>query len=54
MREMRIILLILFLATNLVAQDWSVQIANQSKLIVKITQNEDWNRIVFLIMRKKN
>lgn len=43
---MRIILLILFLATNLVAQDWSVQIANQSKLIVKITQNEDWNSIL--------
>ena len=45
MREMTIILLILFLATNIVAQDWYVQIANQSKLIGKITQNEDWNSI---------
>lgn len=46
MRKMRIILLILFVATNMVAQDWSVQIANQSKLIGKIIQNEDWNSIL--------
>jgi len=32
-------------ATNLVAQDWYKQIANQSKLIDKITNNEDWNSI---------
>ena len=30
----------------MVAQDWSVQIANQSKLIGKIIQNEDWNSIL--------
>lgn len=30
----------------MVAQDWSVQIANQYKLIGKITQNEDWNSIL--------
>lgn len=46
MRELRIMLLTLFLATNMIAQDRSIQIANQSKLIDKITQNEDWNIIL--------
>ena len=34
------------MATNLVGQDWYVQIGHQSSLINKITANEDWSSIL--------
>ena len=44
MKRINAILVIMFFATTLVAQDWHEQIAKQSKLIDKITSNEDWQK----------
>ena len=43
---MKVIVLTLFIATNLVGQNWYDQIKDQHKLINKISEGEEWEEIL--------